>query len=109
MEQQDLFLSQKVSPSFSVLSVPGISRFRIDKITQKYPYIEAAVTHFPDQALPLAATPLLAQLKNIATDLVRQLTPVAAAQKLSPILRLESYISRASRGDAGQLADLCIV
>jgi ATP-dependent Lon protease len=88
----------------------GISRFRIDSVTQKYPYVEAAVTHFPDETLPIAASPLLAQLKNTATDLVRQLSPVATAmQKSSPIMRLEGYISRADRGDAGQLADLCLV
>jgi ATP-dependent Lon protease len=88
----------------------GISRFRIDKITQKYPYIEALVTHFPDEMLPIAATPLLTQLKNTATDLIRQLSPVSASiQKSSPIMRLEGYISRADRGDAGQLADLCVV
>lgn len=88
----------------------GITRFRIDSITQKYPYVEAAVTHFPDETLPIAASPLLAQLKNTATDLVRQLSPMTtAAQKTSPIMRLEGYISRADRGDAGQLADLCLV
>jgi ATP-dependent Lon protease len=88
----------------------GISRFRIDKITQKYPYIESLVTHFTDEALPIAASPLLTQLKNTASDLVRQLSPAGAAlQKTSPIMRLEGYITRADRGDAGQLADLCLV
>lgn len=58
----------------------------------------------------MAATPLLAQLKNSATDLVRQLGPVASSMhKSSPIIRLEGYISRADRSDAGQLADLCVV
>jgi ATP-dependent Lon protease len=72
--------------------------------------VEAAVTHFPDEILPMAATPLLAQLKNAATDLVRQLGPVATSmQKSSPIIRLGGYISRADRNDAGQLADLCVV
>lgn len=88
----------------------GISRFRIDRITQKYPFVEALVTHFPDEILPLAATPLLAQLKNTATDLVRQLTPVSAViQKTSPNIKLERYISRIDRVNAGQLADLCAV
>lgn len=88
----------------------GIHRFRVDKITQKYPYVEAAVTHFPDEPLPLSANPLLTQLKNTATDLLRQITPAAGTvQRSSPIMRLESYISRADRGDAGQLADLCVV
>ena len=88
----------------------GISRFRIDKITQKYPYIESLVTHFTDEALPIAANPLLTQLKNTASDLVRQLSPAGAAlQKTSPIMRLDGYITRADRGDAGQLADLCLV
>jgi len=88
----------------------GISRFRVDKITQKYPYIEALVTHFSDEPLPIAATPLLTQLKNTASDLVRQLSPVGmSSPKTSPIIRLEGYISRADRGDAGQLADLCLV
>ena len=88
----------------------GISRFRIDRITQKYPFVEALVTHFPDEVLPLVATPLLAQLKNTATDLVRQLTPVSTAmQKTSSIMKLEGYISRIDRVNAGQLADLCTV
>ena len=68
------------------------------------------MTHFPDAALPLAASPLLTQLKNTASDLIRQITPpTTTMQKSSPIMRLETYISRADRGDAGQLADLCIV
>ena len=68
------------------------------------------MTHFTDEALPIPATPLLTQLKNTASDLVRQLSPAGAAlQKTSPILRLEGYITRADRGDAGQLADLCLV
>ena len=68
------------------------------------------MTHLPDEILPIAALPLLSQLKNTATDLVRQLGPVAASmQKSSPIMRLEGYISRADRVDAGQLADLCVV
>jgi len=88
----------------------GISRFRIDKVTQKYPFVEAAVTHFPDETIPIAAAPLLQQLKNTATDLVKQLNPVnTSVPKTSPIMRLEGYISRADRGDAGQLADLCVV
>jgi ATP-dependent Lon protease len=94
---------------YSLLTI-GISRFRIDSITQKYPYMEAAVTHFPDETLPIAVSPLLAQLKSTASDLVKQLSPVTTAmQKSSPIMRLEGYISRADRGDAGQLADLCLV
>ena len=88
----------------------GISRFRIDRITQKHPYIEALVTHFPDETLPLDATPLLAQLKNTATDLVRQISPASTAMlKTSPMMRLEVHISRANRNDAGQLADFCVV
>ena len=88
----------------------GLSRFRIDRITQKYPYVEASVTHFPDEVLPREATPLLSQLKNTATDLVRQLVPVTStAENTSPIMHLEGYITRADRNDAGQLADLCIV
>ena len=97
-------------PTLLLLLQLGISRFRIDKITQKYPYIEAFVTHFPDEALPIAATPLLSQLKTIAADFLRQLSPsTSAMQKTSAIMRLEGYISRADRGDAGQLADLCAV
>ena len=68
------------------------------------------MTHFIDEALPMAATPLLTQLKSTANDLVRQLSPVGmSSPKTSPIMRLEGYISRADRGDAGQLADLCLV
>ena len=68
------------------------------------------MTHFPDDTLPLAATPLLAQLKNTSMDLVRQLSPASTAMlKTSPTMILEGYISRADRGDAGQLADLCVV
>jgi Lon protease-like protein len=102
-----------VVQGIALITIPylhsGISRFRIDKITQKHPYIEALVTHFPDKALPIAATPLLSQLKNTAMDLVRQMTPATAAPKTFPLMRLENYISRADRGDAGQLADLCVV
>ena len=82
----------------------------MDRITQRYPYIEAAVTHFPDEALPLAASPFLAQLKSVASDLIKQLTPIAASRtRTSPIIRLEGYVQRADRADAGQLADLCVV
>src|SRR5271170_7027852 len=99
-----------ILPFLKVWLTTGISRFRLDRITQKYPYIEALVTHFTDEALPIAASPLLTQLKNTASDLVRQLSPAGAAlQKTSPIMRLEGYITRADRGDAGQLADLCLV
>lgn len=58
----------------------------------------------------MAASPLLLQLKNTAADLARQLSPVIApSQRSSPITRLEGYISRANRNDAGQLADLCLI
>ena len=68
------------------------------------------MTHFPDDTLPLAAAHLLAQLKNSATDLVRRINPISTAmQSTSPMMRLEAYISRADRSDAGQLADLCVV
>jgi ATP-dependent Lon protease len=68
------------------------------------------VTHFPDEALYIGATPLLAQLKSVASDLVKQLTPVSASLvRSSPVVRLEGYIDRADRRDAGQLADLCVV
>lgn len=42
-------------------------------------------------------------------DLVRQITSVTTVPKTSPIMRLESYISRADKDEAGQLADLCVV
>jgi ATP-dependent Lon protease len=72
--------------------------------------VEALVTHFPDEILPMTAGPLLLQLKNAATDLARQLSPsITPMQRSSPINRLEGYISRADRSDAGQLADLCLV
>ena len=72
--------------------------------------METTVTHFADEVLPIAPTPLLTQLKNAATDLIKQLSPVAATlQRTSPLMRLEGYVSRADRGDAGQLADLCVV
>ena len=67
------------------------------------------MTHFTDEALPIAATPLLTQLKNTAIDLVKQLSPRPSLQKSSLIMQLEEYISRADRGDAGHLADLCLV
>jgi ATP-dependent Lon protease len=68
------------------------------------------VTHFPDGVLPIEASPLLSQLKNTATDLIRQLVPpTSTAQKTSPIMRLETYVTRADRNEAGQLADLCLV
>jgi ATP-dependent Lon protease len=58
----------------------------------------------------MAATPLLDQLKSTATDLVRQMGHASTSmQKPSQLMRLEGYISRADRGDAGQLADLCVV
>jgi len=54
--------------------------------------------------------PLLSQLKTAATDLIRQLVPVTStAQMTSLIMRLEGYVARAGRNDAGQLADLCVV
>lgn len=68
------------------------------------------MTHFPDETLPLAAAPLLAQLKNTATDLVRRISPVSSTmQNTSPMMKLEAYISRADRNNAGQLSDLCVV
>ena len=68
------------------------------------------MTHFPDETLPLAAVPLLAQLKNTATDLVKRISPVSSTmQNTSPMMKLEAYISRADRDNAGQLSDLCVV
>jgi ATP-dependent Lon protease len=68
------------------------------------------VTHFSDEALPIQATLLLSQLKNIVTELIGQLvSATSTAQKTSPIMLLEAYVTRADRSNAGQLADLCIV
>jgi ATP-dependent Lon protease len=75
---------------------------------QRTPYVEAAVTYFVDDSLPLAAGQLLAQLKNTATDLIRQLSPLTKTAG-TPFARLETYITRADRSEAGQLADLCLV
>ena len=65
------------------------------------------MTHFPDTPLPLAATPLLQQLKSVANDLVKQITPITSTGRPS-ILSLERFISRVDRAEAGQLADVCV-
>ncbi|KAL8672775.1 MAG: hypothetical protein Q9168_002769 [Polycauliona sp. 1 TL-2023] len=94
------------------LTVEGLSRFRVDKITKEKPYVEANVTHLHDEAIvpdDPEMQDLFEQLKHISRTLVRllQASSFPLTNNVSPLLsrRLQLYIARKEIGDAGVLAD----
>ncbi|KAL8882289.1 MAG: hypothetical protein Q9198_000688 [Flavoplaca austrocitrina] len=94
------------------LTVEGLSRFRIDKITKDRPYVEAIVTHLQDEAVDSndpETQDLFEQLKQISRTLIRllQASSFPLANNVSPLLsrRLHLYIAKKEIGDAGILAD----
>ncbi|KAI4284545.1 MAG: hypothetical protein L6R38_001311 [Xanthoria sp. 2 TBL-2021] len=94
------------------LTVEGLTRFRVDKITKERPHFEAAVTHLQDEAVDSEdpeMQDLFEQLKQISRTLIRllQASSFPLASNMSPLLsrRLQLYIARKEIGDAGVLAD----
>ncbi|KAI4218070.1 MAG: hypothetical protein L6R36_009138 [Xanthoria steineri] len=99
------------------LTVYGLTRFRVDKITKERPYIEAAVTHLRDEAVDADDPEMqdfFKQLKQNSRTLIRLLQPSSSPLEfplvniMSPLLarRLQIYIGRKGIGDAGMIADL---
>jgi len=97
------------------LVVEGISRIRLDKITQEKSYIEAQVEVYEEEVPAENETEtreLFAQLKQLSRELLAlvrlsSLLPSAQSTNLSPLLarRLELYIVRKDIQEAGVLAD----
>ena len=97
------------------LVVEGISRFRLDQITQEKPYLEAKVETYEEEASVESdkeMRALFAQLKQLSRELLAlvrlsSLLPSAQSSNLSPLLarRLELYIVRKDIQEAGVLAD----
>ncbi|KAF2157340.1 putative LON domain serine protease [Myriangium duriaei CBS 260.36] len=97
------------------LVVEGVSRFKIDKIEQEKPYLEARVTLHEDQEvneLDVELRESFTQLKQMSRELLAlvrlsSLLPSRNATNLSPLLarRLELYIVRKDLQEAGVLAD----
>lgn len=97
------------------LVVEGMTRFRIDKVTQERPYFEAAVIPHPDVEVnpsDVAIQSLFTDLKQLSREflaLVRlsSLLPRPPPMTLTPLIarRLELFIARKDIQDAGALAD----
>ncbi|ROT41819.1 ATP-dependent protease La 2 [Sodiomyces alkalinus F11] len=98
------------------LRVEGVSRVRVEKITQERPYFEAKVKHFPEQvAMDQQVQELFSLLKLRSRELVlalrvSSLLPVPRSAEnpgISPLLirRLETFIMKKEVQDASSLAD----
>jgi len=97
------------------LVVEGISRFRLDQITQEKPYLEAKVETYEEEVSAESdkeMRTLFAQLKQLSRELLAlvrlsSLLPTGQSSNLSPLLarRLELYIVRKDIQEAGVLAD----
>ena len=97
------------------LLVEGLSRFRVDKITQEKPFFESEVTYHTEEgvaASDIATQGLFAHLKQLSRELLAllrlsSLLPRGFSSALSPLLarRLEIFIARKEAGEAGVLAD----
>ncbi|KAL8657578.1 MAG: hypothetical protein Q9226_001788 [Calogaya cf. arnoldii] len=95
-----------------LLTVEGLSRFRVETFTKGRPYLEATVTHLQDEVVDSddpEVQDLFNQLKQISRTLLRllQASSFPLANNVSPLLsrRLQLYIARKEIGDAGVLAD----
>jgi ATP-dependent Lon protease len=97
------------------LVVEGMSRFKVDKITQERPYFQARVTIQEEVGVTEddgKVSQLFSQLKQLSRELIAlirlsALLPRGQTISLSPILarRLELYIVRKDIQEAGLLAD----
>ncbi|GAM85003.1 hypothetical protein ANO11243_030060 [Dothideomycetidae sp. 11243] len=97
------------------LVVEGVSRFKVEKIEQEKPYIEARVTVHEEQEVNELDGELresFTQLKQLSRELLAlvrlsSLLPSRNGTSLSPLLarRLELYIVRKDLQEAGVLAD----
>lgn len=98
------------------LLVEGVSRVRIEKLTQERPFFEAEVAYEYDAAISpedIAVQGLFSHLKQLSRELLTllrlsSLLPRSSGSSgLSPILarRLELYIAKKGIQDAGLLAD----
>lgn len=97
------------------LVVEGISRFRVEKVTQERPYFEAAVVpHLDVEVNPgdIQIQTLFADLKQLSREFLAliRLSSILSSPPpvaLTPLLarRLELFIARKDIQDAGALAD----
>ncbi|KAJ2894504.1 putative atp-dependent protease la protein [Zalerion maritima] len=97
------------------LLVRGVSRVKIEKMTQERPFFEAKVEEYTDDVSTndVALQKMFAQLKLISKELVAVLRISSmiprpnGALVLSPLIarRLEFFISQRELKDAGYLAD----
>ena len=97
------------------LVVEGISRFKVEKITQERPYFEAAVVPHVDAEInpsDIQIQTLFADLKQLSREFLAliRLSSILSnppAVTLTPLLarRLELFIARKDIQDAGALAD----
>lgn len=92
-----------------VVVVEGVSRFRIDRVTQTSPYMEAIVFHFPQEQVRrthIQAYDLFVQMKSASKDLVKLLKSL---QLPGLVLRhLENFVAKADVEDAGALCDFMV-
>ncbi|KAI9821781.1 MAG: hypothetical protein M1827_002362 [Pycnora praestabilis] len=102
-------------PGDLALIVEGLSRFRIQIVTQEKPFFEAEVKHYPEEAVKASnkmTYELFAQLKQLSRELLAllrltSLLPQESSTTLSPLLarRLELFIVKKEVHEAGVLAD----
>lgn len=102
------------SASEPYLLVEGVQRFRIDKVKQEKPFLEADVTFYEDDIPDLKDAELRAnfnQLKQRSRELLTLLRLYSlfrpSSMSMSPLLvrRFELFISKKDLGQAGLLAD----
>lgn len=102
------------SASDPYLLVEGIQRFRIDKVKQEKPFLEADVTFYEDDIPDLKDAELRAnfnQLKQRSRELLTLLRLYSILQStstgMSPLVarRFELFIAKKDLGQAGLLAD----
>ena len=96
------------------LLVEGVQRFRIDKVKQEKPFLEADVTFYEDDIPDLKDAELRAnfnQLKQRSRELLTLLRLYSlfrpSSMAMSPLLvrRFELFIAKKDLGQAGLLAD----
>lgn len=102
-------------PGELMLVVEGVSRFKIEKVTQERPYFEAQVLLHQEQRITESDEKIVSlfnNLKQLSREMIAlvrlsALLPRGPTTSLSPILarRLELFIVRKDLQEAGVLAD----
>ncbi|KAI9829858.1 MAG: hypothetical protein M1819_005956 [Sarea resinae] len=122
-KQEDLFSFGTVAkitgvqgrrPGELALSVKGVGRFKLEKVTQQKPYLEGKIIYHDDEEASEmeGVEELFTQLKQLSRELLTVLRVSAMMSRgpgsVSPVIarRLETFIAQRNIDEAGGLADL---